>query len=203
MSEIKKVILELAEIAKACPDNLQQTCFELLLKDYLGKQNPSKKQIETTGMNSKEQEVKTDPVVKTGGNAAEIVKSALHIKANKFLEKYSITIDQINNLFYKEGESILPLFDDLKTNRLAESQIRIALLQCLHSGLTTGEFNCKVELVRQECNDRKCYATNNFGGNFRNNIELFDCENYGKDTKDLRLSEKGKTELARVIKEMQ
>jgi hypothetical protein len=35
MSDLKKVVAEFADIAKTCPENLQQKCFELLLSDYL------------------------------------------------------------------------------------------------------------------------------------------------------------------------
>ena len=34
MSKLKEKVLELAEIAKECPENLQVVCFELLLKHY-------------------------------------------------------------------------------------------------------------------------------------------------------------------------
>lgn len=37
--DLKTRVLELAEIAKACPDNLQEKCFELLLQDLLRSQS--------------------------------------------------------------------------------------------------------------------------------------------------------------------
>ena len=41
MKQIKDKIIEIAEIAKSCPDNLQTTCFETLLKYYLAKLLPT------------------------------------------------------------------------------------------------------------------------------------------------------------------
>jgi hypothetical protein len=35
MQDLKARVLEFASIAKECPDNLQEKCFELLLTDFL------------------------------------------------------------------------------------------------------------------------------------------------------------------------
>ena len=202
MSNLKKAVLDIVEIAKECPENLQQKCFELLLLDFLNSKLPSLPQKEAAkSADGADNHVKAE--TETKEKPAEIVKSGLHIKAVRFLDKYSLTIEQINNLYYKEGDDILPLFEDLKTTRLAESQIRIALLQCLKNSLVSGDFECEVEKVRTECNDRKCYDTNNFGGNFSNNADLFDFKTYSKSIKQLKLSEKGRSELASLIKELQ
>jgi hypothetical protein len=125
------------------------------------------------------------------------------VKVRHFLKKYNLTLAEVNNLFYKENDQILPLYDDLRTTRLAENQVRITLLLALHQAIQTGEFECEVEAVRTECNDRKCYDRNNFGNNFTNNAGLFDFTKYTKATTKIRLSEEGKKELAELIRELQ
>ena len=118
------------------------------------------------------------------------------------MDKYSITLTHLNNLFYKEADELQPLYEDLKTTRLAEAQIRIVLLQALKRGLTTGDFVAEIDTVRSECRDRKSYDQGNFAANFKNNKTLFDGE-YSKDTTRIGLSEEGRAELAEIIKELQ
>lgn len=119
------------------------------------------------------------------------------------MEKYNVTIGEINNLYYKEGGNILPLFEDLKTTRTAESQIRIALLRCLKNALPSGEFESEIEAIREEANDRKCYDGSNWSNNFKNNAALFDFKTFSRGIKSIKLSEKGKEELSAVVKELQ
>ena len=125
------------------------------------------------------------------------------VKARRFLEKHALSIDHLNNLFYKEDGQVLPLYDDLKTTRMSEGQIRIVLLQALQNAVNAGDFTAQVEQVRQECTARKCYDTSNFTAHFRNNESLFDFDTYGRNTKTVKLSENGRKELAQVIKELQ
>jgi hypothetical protein len=207
MPELKKKVLEILEVVKLCPENLQSMCFELLLKDYLtgGKHKdlpPLGAKEEGVG----EQKTKGDDKLQTEQeqmNQEDIAAKDIHLKARKFLEKYKLSIDEINRLFYKEGGAILPLFDDLRTTRTSEAQVRIALIQCLLSALGSGEFQTEVENIRSECQERKCYDKNNFGANFNNNIGLFDVEKYGRDVNTLRLSEAGKEELSKLISELE
>jgi hypothetical protein len=210
MKQIREKVLEIVEIAKACPENLQAICFETLLKYYLEKQSPGsakgRKDVTAETAKSDEPEAESsgrEKQTQPGAKQEDIRESDLHLKARKFMEKEGVTIAQINNLFYKEGEKILPLFDNLKTTRMAESQVRVTLLQCLINALSTGDFQAQLETVRTECTERKCYDGTNFMSNFRNNRGLFDSENIDRKTKSLRLSEAGKKELAKIIKELQ
>lgn len=206
MSDLRDKVRELAEIAALVPENLQATCFELLLRDYLaslsvGWAPPTKQKagedipplaLGTEG--SFEEAAKTQ---------ADVTQADLHVKARKFLEKYGVSISEVNNLFYKEGTEIKPLYEDLKTTRMSEVQIRVTLLQTLLSVLSDGEFTAQVDNVRTECRDRKALDGANFAANYKNNGSLFDFVKYDKDTKTLRLSENGKKELAQLIKELQ
>lgn len=207
MKKLKDKVLEAANIAKECPENLQTICFELLLKHLLGPQpqapgilEKSEEERVEKAKKPKEPESIVEEVAKTQD---DLTDSNLHVKVRRFLEKNNLTIDHLNQLFYKEGTEILSLYDDLKTTRTAESQIRITLLQCLHSAIQTGEFETTVEAVREEAKTRKCNDPYNWGNNYTNNAVLFDFNKYSKKVNVIKLSEQGKTELADVIKELQ
>ena len=205
---LKTDVLEIAEIAKACPDNLQERCFELLLSRYLEglaptappktektEQPPPPKGNESTepasGANSK------------GNTEQDLTLADLHVKARKFLEKYQRTIADINQLFYKEGDDLKPLYEDLKSTKISENQIRIALLAALKEGIRTGEFTFDGEAVRSECQVRKCYDKANFAANFKRNATLFDgFEAYDSEAPKIRLAESGKEMLSGLIAEL-
>lgn len=209
MSSLQEKVKELAAIAALVPENLQVTCFEILLRDYLAslsgdtahpqKHNPIKDSAAPPAAAYKAD----SEIEKHADTQADVTQADLHVKARKFMEKHSVSINELNNLFYKEGVEIKPLYEDLRTTRMAEAQIRIALLQALHNALSGGEFTADVENIRTECRDRKALDGPNFTANFRNNSSLFDFDNYSKDTTTLRLSEDGKKELAKFIKELQ
>lgn len=202
MSDIKEKIKEFAEIAASVPENLQTVCFEILLRDHLAsianeRKSPKSEKTESIDF----PQPPAAPEVEL--TQADIVTSDLHVKSKKFLEKYSVSLTEINNLFYKEGSEILPLYEDLKTTRMAEAQIRVTLLQALRNAVSSGEFTANVEAIRAECRDRKSYDGPNFSANFKNNSSLFDFDTYTKDTTAVRLSEDGRKELAQLIKELQ
>jgi hypothetical protein len=207
MSEkLKQKIMEFAALAKDCPENLQEKCFELLLADHLQQLRPKTpsdaedgKQKKTTGdEDKKESEDKKTP------RQEDIAETDLHVKARQFLKKSGLTVEHINQLFYKEEGNFLPLYDDLKTTKASESQIRIALLHSLLKGLHTGDFEFNGESVREEAQVRKCYDAPNFAAHFKYNKELFEgFAKYSKTSPNVRLSADGKAKLAEVIKDLQ
>jgi hypothetical protein len=209
MSDLRDKIKELAEIAALVPENLQTTCFDILLRDYLaslsgGEASPPKQKADTEAAPpAKKLEDPEKNFEETAKTQADVTLADLHVKARKFLEKYGVSISEINNLFYKEGTAIKPLYEDLMTTRMSEAQIRVTLLQALLSALSDGEFTAQVDNVRTECRDRKSLDVANFAANYKNNGSLFDFDKYDKDTKSLRLSEDGRKELAQLIKEFQ
>jgi len=209
MPKLKETVDEFAEIAKSLPDNLQAICFELLLRHHLegGKRlagEPKSPIPETApAPPGPLAAVSTTPPADTGARQEDLGSADLHVKARKFLEKHALSVDQLNNLFFKEDGQLKPLYEDLKTTRMSESQLRVTLLLALRSALTSGEFKTEVEAVREECMQRKCYDTGNFSANYNNNKVLFDFDKYTKDTKSVRLSEAGRKELADVIQELQ
>ena len=163
MADLGNKVKELAAIAALVPDNLQAICFEVLLKDYLSSRasaaRPSKEaKGGETGAATVEPVVPEANFEEAAKTQADLTLADLHVKARKFLEKYGVSIAEINNLFYKEGSEIKPLYEDLKTTRMSEAQIRVTLFQALRRGLSDGEFTTQIENVRAECRDRKALA---------------------------------------------
>jgi hypothetical protein len=206
--ELKERILEIVSIAKECPDHLQPLCFELLLRDYLeGRRRPPAPPATPTAPPlppAPAEQPASDSLAagETTTGQQDLKAGDLHVKARRFMERYSITLDHLNQLFYKEGDDIKPLYEDLKTTRMAEGQIRITLLHALLAVMSTGEFVADGEAVRAEVQQRKSYDRPNFATNFKNSATLFESfEAYAKGTA-LRLSEDGRKELAELIKEL-
>jgi hypothetical protein len=212
--DLKTDVLELAAIAKECPDGLTERCFELLLTHYLKQMETATKgaAIEASGTAPvappstpvlPTKDVSDATVTTDAPSGHDLTVKDIHVKAKKFLEKYQKTIGDLNQILYKEGDELRPLFEDLKTTKTSESQIRIALLQALTSGIGSGEFQFDGEEVRKECQARKCYDAGNFSANFKNSADLFDgFEKYDKQSPTIRLSEVGRSALARVIDEL-
>lgn len=200
MADLEQKVKEFAALAQSLPENLQVTCFELLLKHELGLGASVAIQPPSPPGDGAEDEQKDPPPAPSQDDLAE---SDLHAKARAFLKQQSLSIEHINNLFYKEGDQILTLFEDLKTAAMAEGQIRIALLQALTRALSTGDFEADVEAVRAEAKDRKFYDRPNFSSNFKNNAAYFDYDTFDKTVKTVRLSTDGKKKLAEIIKELQ
>jgi len=204
MKKIQEKVQEIAKIAQACPENLQQSCFEILLKHALSSDKPPAPVGGKRGGLTETEAGEPKGVVEESAKTQEDLSSGdLHLAVRRFLEKNDLSIDHLNELFYKEGDQVLPLYDDLKTTRTSESQVRITLLQCLHNAIRSGKFQTPVDNVREEATTRKCYDKNNWSNNYTNNAALFDFDKYRKDVKTIILSEQGKKELADVIKELQ
>jgi hypothetical protein len=120
------------------------------------------------------------------------------------LKKELLTVEQISQIFYKENGDLKPLYDDLKTTKAAESQIRIALLSAFRNAINNGDFQFNGEDVRKETIVRKCYDAKNYSANFRNNKTLFDnFDTYDKNYPVVSLSTEGKTKLAEIVKDLQ
>lgn len=205
MKKLKDRVLEVAKIAQECPENLQQSCFEILLKHVLSTEEPppppSGAPPDVDGAQAR---IEPKNVVEESAKKQDdLQEKEIHLKARRFLQKYSVTIEELNQLFYKEGDKILPLYDDLKSTRTSESQIRITLLQCLLSAIATGEFQTTTDAAKEEAQKRKVYEGNNWSNNYSSNAALFDFDKYSKNVRIINLSEEGKKELAKVIKELQ
>lgn len=201
--KVREKVLEIAKIAQECPENLQQICFETLLRHTLeGGKPPASSEKQKPEEKEKGKKTLESIVEETAQTQDDLTSADLHLKARRFLDKHSLTVNDVNQLFYKEGDKILPLYEDLKTTRTSESQVRITLLQCLHNAIRSGNFTTSVEAIKEEAGTRKCYDVNNWNNNFTNNASLFDFTQYSKKVQTINLSDQGKTELADLIKEM-
>jgi hypothetical protein len=207
VTTLKEKIKEIADIASSVPESLQVSCFEILLRDHLQSisTKPEQRRQPPEGPNPPPEAPPSDakPVEEAAKGQSDVTMADIHLKARKFMERYSVTIAEVNNLFYKDAGVITPLYEDVKTTRMSEAQIRITLLQGLKSALVDGEFAANVEAVRTECRDRKTLDGTNFAANYKNNDTLFDFDKFDRETKTVRLSEDGRKELAQLIKELQ
>jgi len=205
--KLKQKIAEFVALAKDCPENLQERCFAVLLDDYLQKTRTKRSSgAPEAGADAdkKTDTDKKDETDKKKPRQEDIAEVDLHVKARQFLKKAGLSIDQINQLFYKEEGNFLPLYDDLKTTKGSESQIRIALLHALLNGMHKGDFEFNGESVREEAQARKCYDAPNFTTHFKNSKELFEgFTKYRKASPILKLSAAGKAKLAEVVKDLQ
>jgi hypothetical protein len=204
---LKQKLQEFVTVARECPEPFQVKCFELLLSDYLASQRSSSREKEKKAPEKKEtveEEKKIEKEAKKATQQEDIQETDLHVKTRQFLKKNALSIEHINQLFYKEEGNFLPLYDDLKTTKTAESQIRIALLHALLNGMHKGDFEFNGESVRDEAQMRKCYDLANFTANFNHNKTLFDgFKKYNKRSPMMRLSTEGKEKLAEIIKDLQ
>lgn len=219
MISLKEEVKEIVELVALVPDEQKAMCFEVLLKDALTRRHtppkptlPPAVPVSTQGARTPApsdaagQATSIDPptpgVQPKVNSGSDIALSDLHVKTRKFLEKGELTLDHLNELFYKEGDQFQSLSVDLKVTKMSEGTIRIALLQALQNALSTGDFETTVEAVREECKARKTYDQNNFTSHLKTSAELFDFGAYSKEVVNLRLSEMGKTTLATLVKQL-
>lgn len=192
---VKQDMVEILGIVKMCPEPLQEKCFELLVSGLLQDGNRSKQVRKPAQELTPDAPLDTPPA--TTGD--DIVEADLHTKVRRFLSKEGIAIDQINVLYYKEDGEIRPLYETPGTHKMAEAQIRLALLTAFENALPNGDFCFDVETVRTRSQDMKCYDSANFAANFKNSAALFDNFTYKKGGTG-ELSSDGKKELATAIK---
>jgi hypothetical protein len=198
--EMIAVIKEIEKVSDACSEKYSVVCFKSLLDDFL---NGNRREHPETGSSKKVEEETTTGTAVSTATQRPLVDSDLHLKFKQFMKKHSITIETINQVFYFEGSDILPLYDDLKTIRSSELQIRVALLQAVVTAIKSGSFEFDGEAVRAECQKRKAYDMNNYTKNFKNNSSLFEGYESYKKGDIIKLSDDGKAESAKVLMEME
>lgn len=209
-AQLKSEIKEIIEIVNQCPEALQEKCFETLLENYLStmspKKQPQKEEERISTLKNDESNQLTTSTIQEAPSSEEIALNNFHIKVKKFLQDNKIDAAVLNKLYYKENGSILPLYDSLKSTRMSECQIRLALLTAFENSYSdgNGEMRFNGEVVRQRCQDMKCYDTPNFSSIFKKNSKYFDNwnEKYDK-TVDYVLSAEGKKELANTLLDLE
>lgn len=206
-SELKDEIKNIIEIVQQCPESLQEKCFELLLKYYVTEVQGAERGEQISQQNNidnKDNKIERDEN-KENDLAEEIKLTDFHIKVQKFLTSNGLDISYINNIYYKENDKLLPLYETLGTTKMSECQIRIALLTAFENSFNdaNGDMCFNGEVVRQRCHAMKCYDSSNFSSNFKKNSSLLDnfSDKYDKNTIYI-LSPDGKKELAKILLEI-
>ena len=102
MAKLKDKVLEIAEIAKECPENLQAICFELLLRHHLKSisPKPGKPAIQESAESKLPAEEKKQTVEESASSQDDLVETDLHLKVRHFMKKYALSIEELSNLFY-------------------------------------------------------------------------------------------------------
>lgn len=198
--ELKAEIKEIIEIAKECPVELQQRCFEILLDNYLQKFKAtsndsvapiqSKESIDNIAIESNE----------TSSYTSDITENDFHVKVRKFFQLNNINVSDLNRIYYKENGQLIPYYESMHSTKMSECQIRLTLLTAFETGFATGEFVVNGETVRKRCQELKCYDAPNFATTYKNNSTIFDnwTEKYDK-TVSYILSLEGKKLLAQTL----
>ena len=218
MADLKEEVNEIVAIVALVPESLKVMCFEMLLKDALAKRHappkapphappaaepkplkPAATAADETPTGADSTSITAPGVQPKVNGGSDIATTDLHMKTRRFLDKYGLTLEHVNNVFYKEDGKYELLITDFGATTMAEGQIRIASMQALQQALVDGEFTTTVEAVREECKIRKCYDSPNFTSNFKKNAGTFDFGEWNNET-ELRLSEDGKKALAEVVK---
>ncbi len=194
---LSEKIKDIIEIADSCPEIYRVECFKILLTNAL-ESSPKQNSEKNNG-----DDVSGNPEDDTSSSLQkEILEKDVHLKFKQFMKKNDLSISLVNELFYYENGDLLPMYDDLKTVKSSEVQIRIGLLQAMQNAIQSGNFEFDGEAVRAECQKRKAYDSTNFTKNFNNNPKLFDAfDTYNKGT-SIKLSEAGKAELLKAIMEI-
>lgn len=205
MTSLKQLVQEVVEAMSLCPESLQPLAFEILLRHQLttATLSASERQAQPAKQaDTPEPQSATAGEEATGYADEDIAPKDLHTKVRRFLQEGGLTVQDLNALYYKDGTDIKPLYDDLRSAGMSESQIRLALLEAFETALATGNFEFRGESVREKCKIHKCYDSPNFTRNFKNNATLFD----GFETYDaaapIRLSAVGRQRLGAVLAEL-
>lgn len=208
-NKLKLEVLEIIEIVNKCPESLQEKCFEVLLQKFIASneeiKDSSYAHTDMIEAEDKREASKSTVNLEIEAGDEEIALKDFHIKIRKFLEINSIGIDTINQLYYKDNEKLMPLYESLKSTKMAESQLRLELLTAFEKSFinANGEMLFNGEEVRQRCQDMKCYDSANFSTNFKKTSSMYDNWNEKYDRKtDYILSAEAKKELAKVIFEL-
>src|SRR5438552_2684109 len=97
---LKEKIAEFIELAKQCPEKLQETCFRVLLENHLAGSKvelPEKKKDKELAPVASQ----TEKLEEASQQQGDIKQSDIHVKVKRFMEKNSVSLEDLNLVFYK------------------------------------------------------------------------------------------------------
>ncbi len=175
---VEEAIKKTLKIVKTVPDEFRLTTYELVLPMFLGVKSPSQ-DIQTNLATTSTLKIPTDVLV--------------------FLKTHSIPEDKIDSLYMSDSEGVVHPIYKLSTDgkEMAPFQIHVSLLMALDKAMSGEGFKISQKDVREKVKSLKIHDSAHFLDNFRSRVELY--TKVEKDT-DLELNDKGKDELATIIK---
>lgn len=186
-SDLIKEIKEIVEIAKTCPANLQEKCFEILLNHSLGHTKKTSQNTESENTVKKQNE--------DAGIPPEITK-----RIKTFAGQFGLAEGSISKLFLADETGNVSIeVTELKAKKTSQQQRRLALLIGVRHQFMEGSFDVPSDELREMCVTYGAYDAANFAVNLKNSKEIFAGFKAGAKNK---LSPAGKSEAANLIKEL-
>ncbi len=191
--QLAATIEEINKVVRACPESVQEKCFELLfdLKILGHKIQPIPLQGVQTAEEIKDGVKSPVPPYKLPGNVLVILKK------NNLSEK------DLEKLFMLDHQPILPIFK-IDSSKLAVAQVQQVFMILLENALTTGQFKALYSDIRDACKDAG-FHDSNFTANLKKHFESFKgtiTEKTIDENGTVELSPQGLSKLAEIIKQL-
>ena len=185
----KEELAKIVELANSVPTEFRQKCFEILLGNTIQTPQiiPPQKEAHIVSQETIQSQIQKQ--------SAPFI---LPIDVKAFLTQYKLDESILWKCFLVDGSEIRPLYH-LKVIKKATAQIQHALMLCLENALSKGQFSVDVEALRTRCQENKCYGSDNFARNLKNNEGLFKGASLDQP---LVLSSDGKAELADLLEQL-
>ncbi|MDD5368907.1 MAG: hypothetical protein PHQ40_07475 [Anaerolineaceae bacterium] len=174
---------EIADMANIVPTEYRQKCFELLLANRLASDGAPTPDLP-------QKSIQSNP---------NINNLVLPIDVKAFFNQYRLELGMLSRLFHLEGGEVRPIYR-LNENTKVKAELNHALLMALENALRSGQFQVEVELLRNRCQEQKCYDMANFMRHLRKNARLF--RGVTSD-QPLVLAAEGKSLLATLLRRME
>jgi hypothetical protein len=190
-AKAKADIVQIVDIVKTVPENLQQVCFEMLFEAAFSEAHPP------------EAKVKPPEPEKPAEPAEPVVGKKLPGNIKAILRRGDVTEDDLGKLFMLEHDPLLPVYKLPKGNT-SKAQMAKVMMVLLENGLLNNNISAPYAELREALKDEGLHD-GNFNKALKRNADLF----RGAITKDgidengtVELSGPGFEKLAETIKEL-
>ncbi len=150
--DLKKEIKEIAQIAKSCPEEFRQKCFEILLNDALARAG-----FGEDGGKERKQDAPSG-----GGKQFQ-----------SFVKENSVSQNALSNVFDFTSDEGFIQVSDFKQKAKSKQQIVIGLLVGVKSLRSTGIATVDDAVLRQLCETHHVLDRPNFVRYMKNNRKYF------------------------------